>query len=261
MKQVLFAVGALWCLAGCGQNDGISLTEDDVVQTEGTIVDVEFEGDYQANADAKSVGVSGESSEPAPTITSFDVDANPQMNVLINRRTEIYVKHLNDYLRVDQSFLKPELEVEVYGEPTTSQQPEETKATKIVILTKEYSIKGIVSNVNEEQNTFFVLGEDGHYESGTRFHYDVATEVLELVDEDEYEPLKSQDLESGLVVEVVPRGNVEETIPQEADAARVVVVDEDKEELESLEQEAEEDEDEQTEEQESGSTDTGDEDE
>jgi hypothetical protein len=209
LKQVLFAVGALWCLAGCGQNDGISFTEDDVVQTEGTIVDVEFEGDYQANADAKSVGVSGENGEPAPTITSFDVDANPQMNVLINRRTEIYVKHLNDYLRVDQSFLKPELEVEVYGEPTTSQQPEETKATKIVILTKEYSIK----------------------------------------------------VESGLVVEVVPRGNVEETIPQEADAARVVVVDEDKEELESLEQEAEEDEDEQTEEQESGSADTGDEDE
>ncbi|WP_078392440.1 hypothetical protein [Shouchella patagoniensis] len=223
MKQVLFAVGALaFCLAGCGQDERISFSEDDMVATNGTITDVEFEGDYEANVGSN---VFSTATDEKLEITSLGVDSDPEVNVLLNRRTEVYVKHLKDYLRVNQSYLKPELDVVVYGELADTNGAEETVATKIVIQAKDRSIKGVISNTNEERSTFFLLGEDGHYESGTRFSYDPATELLSISENDDLE-IYEEDLQSGLIVEVFPRGAVEEGVPSSADAARVIIQEE-----------------------------------
>lgn len=226
MKQVLFAVGALaFCLAGCGQDERISFSEDDMVATNGTITDVEFDGDYEANVGSN---VFSTATDEKLEITSLGVDSDPEVNVLLNRRTEVYVKHLKDYLRVNQSYLKPELDVVVYGELADTNGADETVATKIVIQAKDRSIKGVISNINEERSTFFLLGEDGHYESGTRFSYDPATELLSINESDDLE-LYEEDLQSGLIVEVFPRGAVEEGVPSSADAARVIIQEEEAE--------------------------------
>ncbi|MBM7838697.1 hypothetical protein JOC54_001956 [Alkalihalobacillus xiaoxiensis] len=231
MKQARFAVYtlAVCFLVGCGQNERITISEDDMVATDGTITDIEFEGDYQASIDGNTNSVLSETE--SPSVTSFDVDSSPETNVLISGRTEVYVKHLKDYLRVNQSYLKPNIDVTVYGEVTKENGVDETVATKIVIQAKDISIKGILSSINQERKTLFILGEDGYYETGTQFSYDPATEILTLNDEEVLEPYK-EELASGLYVEVVPRGAVEEGVPAQAEAARVIVHEDD--ELEAL---------------------------
>lgn len=204
-----------------------------MVATDGTITDIEFEGDYNASIDENTGSVADEAE--LPSVTSFDVDGDPETNVLLSGRTEVYVKHLKDYLRVNQSYLKPNIDVTVYGEVTNDNGVDETVATKIVIQAKDISIKGILSSINQERQTIFILGEDGFYETGTQFSYDPATEILTLNEEEDLEPYR-EDLSSGLYVEVVPRGGVDKGVPSQAEAARVIVHED--EDLQTLNDEA-----------------------
>ncbi|RQW18500.1 hypothetical protein EH196_16085 [Bacillus sp. C1-1] len=236
LKQALFfavATGLFAILAACSEQQNV-ITDDDMVATDGTITNIEYEGNEHAvaglNAHISTEDVEelpSEDVEELPSIESFDVNGDPQKSVHLSNRTEVYIKHLSSYLRVNQSYLKNDIDVTVYEE-LNDEGSDETVATKIVIQSKDMSITGKISNVNEEEQTFFVSGEDGHYESGTRFNYDPATEVLLMNENQEYERFNG-DLTLGLVVEVIPRSKVTEGIPAQSDTARVIIHEEENE--------------------------------
>ncbi|GAF21837.1 MULTISPECIES: hypothetical protein [Shouchella] len=222
LKQALFfavATGLFAILAACSEQQNV-ITDDDMVATDGTITNIEYEGNEHAVA-GLNAHISTEDVDELPSIESFDVNGDPQKSVHLSNRTEVYIKHLSSYLRVNQSYLKNDIDVTVYEE-LNDEGSDETVATKIVIQSKDMSITGKISNVNEEEQTFFVSGEDGHYESGTRFNYDPATEVLLMNENQEYERFNG-DLTLGLIVEVIPRSKVTEGIPAQSDTARVII--------------------------------------
>ncbi|MFB4213055.1 hypothetical protein ACE1TH_14290 [Shouchella sp. JSM 1781072] len=243
LKQALFfavTMGLIVFLAACNQQRNV-ITDDDMVATDGTITNIEYEGNEHAMAGLQT-HVSNEDAEQLPGIESFDVD-DASAPVHLSNRTEVYIKHLSSYLRVNQSYLKNDIDVTVYEELDDDGERNETVASKIVIQSKDMSITGKISNVNDEEQTFFISGEDGHYESGTRFNYDPATEVLLMSEEQEYERYTG-DLELGLIVEVIPRSKIVEGIPAQSDTARIIIHEEENEDFaEAVQEEHEEEND------------------